>query len=126
MPAVVRPDVRVGADVFAQHAGLLAADATFLTDVFTSSTPTYINILLIRFVSAGLQQDTCLRGQPVKAERKKVWIVPAVKYFDPSWFGFRCDVLVQLLAGLRLLNLTFRFNTCRLPRYWHLKSTVDK
>lgn len=54
MRAVVRPDVRVGADVFAQHAGLLAADTTFLTDVFASPTPTDINILLIRFVSAGL------------------------------------------------------------------------
>lgn len=58
MAAVVRPDVRVGADVLAQHAGLLAADATLLTDVFTSSTPTDINILLVRLVSAGLQQDT--------------------------------------------------------------------
>lgn len=56
--AVVRPHVGVGADVLAQHAGLLAADATFLTDVFTSPTPTHVNILLIRFVSAGLQQDT--------------------------------------------------------------------
>lgn len=54
MDTVVRPDIRVGADVFAQHAGLLAADPTFLTDVFTSSTPTYVNILLVRFVSAGL------------------------------------------------------------------------
>lgn len=53
MHAVVRPDVRVGADMFAQHAGLLAADATFLTDVFASSTSTHVNILLIRFVSAG-------------------------------------------------------------------------
>lgn len=58
MHAVVWPHVRVGADVFAQHAGLLAADATFLTDVFPSSTPTHINILLIRFVSESLQQDT--------------------------------------------------------------------
>lgn len=51
MDTVVWPDIGVGADVFAQHAGLLAADTTFLTDVFTSSTPANINILLIRFVS---------------------------------------------------------------------------
>lgn len=55
MHTVVWPDIRVGADVFAQHAGLLAANPTFLTDVFTSSTPTYVNILFIRFVSVGLQ-----------------------------------------------------------------------
>lgn len=53
MHAVVGPDVGVGADVLAQHAGLLAADTTFLADVFTSSTPAHVNILLIRFVSAG-------------------------------------------------------------------------
>lgn len=58
MHAVVRPHVRVGADVLAQHAGLLAADAAFLTDVFSSSAPTHVNILLIRFVSGSLQQDT--------------------------------------------------------------------
>lgn len=51
MDTVVWPDIGVGADVFAQHAGLLAADTTFLADVFTSSTPTDVNILLIRFVS---------------------------------------------------------------------------
>lgn len=55
MDAVVRPDIGVGADVFAQHAWLLAADPTFLTDVFTSSTPTHVNILLIRFVSVESQ-----------------------------------------------------------------------
>lgn len=55
MDTVVWPDIRVGAYMFAQHAGLLAADPTFLTDVFTSSSPTYVNILLIRFVSVGLQ-----------------------------------------------------------------------
>lgn len=54
MDAVVWPDIRVGADVFAQHAGLLTADPTFLTDVFTASTPTYVNILFIRFVTVGL------------------------------------------------------------------------
>lgn len=47
MDAVVRPDVRVGADVFSQHAGLLAADSTFLADVFASSTSTYVNVLLV-------------------------------------------------------------------------------
>lgn len=54
MDAVVWPDIRVGADVFAQHAGLLTANPAFLTDVFTSSTPTYVNILFIRFVSVRL------------------------------------------------------------------------
>lgn len=58
MQAVVGPHVRVGADVFAQHAGLLAADAAFLADVFTSAAPTHVHVVLIRFVPAGLQQDT--------------------------------------------------------------------
>lgn len=51
MDTVVRPDIRVGADVFSQHAGFFAADSTFLTDVFASSTSTYVNILLIGLVS---------------------------------------------------------------------------
>lgn len=55
METVVWPDIRVGADVFAQHAGLLTADSTFLTDVFTTSSPTYVNVLFIRFVSVGLR-----------------------------------------------------------------------
>ena len=54
---VVRPDIRVGADVFAQHAGLFTADPTFLTDVFTTSAPTYVNILFIRLESVGLQMS---------------------------------------------------------------------
>lgn len=52
--AVVWPDIGVGADVFAQHAGFLTADPTLLTDVFTTPAPTNINILLIGFESAGL------------------------------------------------------------------------
>lgn len=51
MDAVVRPDIGVGADVFSQHAGLLAADSTFLADVFASSAATYVNILLVGLVS---------------------------------------------------------------------------
>lgn len=55
MDAVVRPHVRVGPDVFAQHAGLLAADPTLLADVFPSSTTADVHVLLVRFVSEGLQ-----------------------------------------------------------------------
>lgn len=55
--AVIWPDIRVGADVFSQHAGLLAADPAFLTDVFAPSPSTHINILLIRFVSVGLVEN---------------------------------------------------------------------
>lgn len=51
MDAVVRPDVGVGPDMFSQHAGLLAADSTFLADVFASSTSTHVHILLIGLVS---------------------------------------------------------------------------
>lgn len=54
MDAVVWPDIRVGPNVFAKHAGLFTTDPTFFTDVFTSSTPTYVNILFIGFVSVGL------------------------------------------------------------------------
>lgn len=57
MDTVVWPEIRVGADVFAQHAGFLTADSTFLTDVFTTSTPTYVNIFFIRFESVGWQQS---------------------------------------------------------------------
>lgn len=63
MHTVVWPDIGVGANVFAQHAGLLAADPTFLADVFTSSTAAYINILLIRFVSVGLQWEAYVDKQ---------------------------------------------------------------
>lgn len=55
MDTVVRPHIRVGADVFAQHAGLLAANAALLADVFSSSTAAHVHILLVRFVSVGLQ-----------------------------------------------------------------------
>lgn len=51
--AVVRTDVRVGADVLAQHAGLLTADPTFLTDVLSTPSSTHIHVFFIRFVSVG-------------------------------------------------------------------------
>lgn len=50
MDTVVWPYIRVGADVLSQHAGLLAADAALLADVFPPSAAAHIHILLIRFV----------------------------------------------------------------------------
>lgn len=55
MDAVVRPHVRVGSDVFAQHAGLLAADPTLLADVLPSPPAADVHVLLVRFVSAGCE-----------------------------------------------------------------------
>lgn len=52
---VVRPDIGVSADVFAQHARFLTANSTFLTDVFSSPAATHINVLLVRFVSVGVK-----------------------------------------------------------------------
>lgn len=49
--AVIGTNIRVRADMFAQHAWLLTADPTLLTDVFTPSTPPYIHIVLIGFVT---------------------------------------------------------------------------
>lgn len=50
--ADVRSDVRVGADVFLQHAGFLTADATFLTNVLPSAATANIDVVLVRFVPA--------------------------------------------------------------------------
>lgn len=50
--ADVRSDVRVGADVFLQHAGFLTADATFLTDVLPSAATPNIDVVLVGFVPA--------------------------------------------------------------------------
>lgn len=45
--AHIRSDVSVGADVFLQHAGLLAANSTFLTNIFPSAAASHIYILFI-------------------------------------------------------------------------------
>lgn len=49
-PADVRPYVRVGPDVFFQHAGLLTANTTLLTDVFAPPSPSDIDIILIGLI----------------------------------------------------------------------------
>lgn len=46
----VRSHICMGPDVFLQHAWLLAADATLLTDVFPPTSTSYIHILLIGLV----------------------------------------------------------------------------
>ena len=51
MDTVVRPDIRVGADVFAQHAGLLAADAALLADVLPPASAADVHVVLVGFVS---------------------------------------------------------------------------
>lgn len=43
-------------DVFLQHAGLLAADATLFADVFPSSTTTDVDVVLIGFIAGGKKQ----------------------------------------------------------------------
>lgn len=55
--ADVRSDVRVGADVFLQHAGFLTADATFLTDVLPSAATANIDVVLVGFVPATTDTD---------------------------------------------------------------------
>lgn len=99
MHAVVRPHVRVGADVFAQHAGLLAADAAFLTDVFTSSTPTHVNILLVGFVSARLQQDTSAGGD----NRTHLPKIAQLHPYPPS------NILIRLGSALGATSLSSSF-----------------
>lgn len=70
MDAVVGPDIGVGADVFSQHAGLLAADSTLLTDVFASSPSTYVNILLIGLVSVRwIEKKSCMRNQLIQEKK---------------------------------------------------------
>ena len=49
--ADVRSHVRVRSDVFLQHARLLAADSTFLTDVLPSAATANVNIVLVGFVA---------------------------------------------------------------------------
>lgn len=73
--AVVRPDVRVSADVFTEHARLLTADPTLFTDVFTPASTSDVHVLFIR-------------------------LVPPIEYFDASRFCFCCRVFVRLEAGL--------------------------
>ena len=69
--AVIGPYVRVGADVFTEHAGLLAADPTLLTDVFTSTPPTHVHILFVRFESARLTEEVrnnqCIKTKQLKS-----------------------------------------------------------
>lgn len=45
--AHIGPDVSVGADVLLQHAGFLAANSTFLTNIFPSAAASNIYILFI-------------------------------------------------------------------------------
>lgn len=61
--AVKWTDVRMSTDVFPQHARFLAADSTFLTDVFSSSTPSNVHILLIRLVTENIPQISHFRTQ---------------------------------------------------------------
>lgn len=49
-PAYVRPHVRVGPDVFFQHAGLLAADPALLTNVFSPASASDIHIIFVGFI----------------------------------------------------------------------------
>lgn len=48
--ADVGPDVRVGPDVFLQHAGLLAADAALLADVLPPAAAAHIDVVLVGLV----------------------------------------------------------------------------
>lgn len=49
-PAYVRPHVRVGPDVFFQHAGLLTADAAFLANVFPPAATSDVHIIFVGLV----------------------------------------------------------------------------
>lgn len=49
-PAYVGPHVRVGPDVFFQHAGLLTADAALLTDVFAPASASDVHIIFVGFI----------------------------------------------------------------------------
>lgn len=45
------------ADVLLQHAGLLAADATFLADVLPSAAAAHVNVVLVGFVPATTSEN---------------------------------------------------------------------
>lgn len=48
--ADVRPNISVRANVFFQHAWLFTANTALFTDVFSSTSATHVNIVLIGFV----------------------------------------------------------------------------
>lgn len=54
--ADVGSDVGVRSDVFLQHAGLLAADATLFADVFPSSATADVDVVLVGFIAGGKKQ----------------------------------------------------------------------
>lgn len=54
--ADVGPDVRVGPDVFLQHAGLLAADAALLADVLPPAAAAHIDVVLVGLVPGNKQK----------------------------------------------------------------------
>lgn len=49
-PAYVRPHVRVGPDVFFQHAGLLTADAALFTNVFPPAPTSDIHVVFVGLI----------------------------------------------------------------------------
>lgn len=49
-PAYVRPHIRVGPDVFFQHAGLLTADTALLTNVFSPASASDIHVIFVGFI----------------------------------------------------------------------------
>lgn len=54
--AHIGPDVSVGADVFLQHAGLLAANSTFLTNISPSAAASHIYISAHVYVMGHVQR----------------------------------------------------------------------
>lgn len=99
---MVGPYVRVGADVFTEHAGLLAADPTLLTDVFTTTPPTHVHILFVRFESARLTEEVrnnqCINQTTqilkllnhINVKYFSIWLgyIPSIKYLDSPWLLF--------------------------------------
>lgn len=56
--AVKRTDVRMGPNVFPQHAWFLATDSALFTDVFSSPTSPDVHVILIRFVTEMYRKTT--------------------------------------------------------------------
>lgn len=112
--AVKWTDVRMSTDVFPQHARFLAADSTFLTDVFSSSTAPDVHILLVRLVTENISQTA--NQSTISYQVFAKWGKINVEIYKPSIkdlhsLGFRLGRVSVGLCLINWLSLWFCFST---------------
>lgn len=83
--ADVGPHVGVRADVLLQHAGLLAADAALLADVFTSTAAAHVHVVLVGFVPGRERENQDDEGAFVFMQKRN-------KVFDSGMFSLRLGI----------------------------------